>query len=168
MPALYFGSVAGSWLASVLFGTIAACTGWSVTAVLRRFSARPGELPYLGTTPRARRTIGSVVALGMLAFVWSWLWSGFYSLELRDRELVARYHLPSRERSLSRSEVVEARWEPGPKASRILVLITRSGDESRSTQTSLDRATERRILAEVVAAIDIRTACASGTAQGCR
>jgi hypothetical protein len=167
MPALSFGSVAGSAVATALFGTIAIITGWSVTARLRRFGARPGELPYLGTTPRARRTIGGVVALGMLALVWSWLWSGFYALELRDRELVARYHVPSRRRRLPRGDIVAARWEPGPKASRILVLITRTGEEIRSTQTSIDRATERQMSAEVIAAIDISTACASGAAHRC-
>jgi hypothetical protein len=167
MPLLYFGSVSGSAVATALFGTIAIVTGWSVTAVLRRFSARAGELPYLGTTPRARRTLGSVVALGILAFVWSWLWSGFYALELGDRTLVARYHVPSRERSLARSDVVAARWESGPKSSRILVLVTRAGEEIRSTQTSLDRATERRMLAEIVAALDMRTACAARRTQRC-
>lgn len=167
MPLLYVGSVAGSAVATALFGTIAIVTGWSVTAVLRRFSARPGELPYFGTTPRTRRAIGSVVALGLLAFVWTWLWSGFYVLELREGALVANYYLPSRSRSLPRSDVLSARWEAGPKSSRVLVLVTRGGEELRSTQTSLDRATENRILAEVAGTVGVRTACGPGMATHC-
>lgn len=167
MPLLYFGSVGGSAVATVLFGTLAIVAGWSVTTVLRRLSAGPDELPYFGTTPFARRTIGSVLALGMLAFVWWWLWSGFYVLELRDRAVVARYHVPPRERVLPRNDVLAARWEPGPKSSRVLVLVTRAGEEVRSMQTSIDRATEHRMLAEVVAALSMRTACAAGKAEGC-
>lgn len=167
MPLLYFGSIAGSAVATALFGTIAIVTGWSVTAVLRRFSARPGELSYFGTTPRARRAIGSLVALGLLAFVWMWLWSGFYVLELRDRAFIAHYYVPSRSRSLPRSDVVSARWEAGPKSSRILVLVMRDGAVIRSTQTSLDRATENRILAEVAGAVGLRTACGPGMARHC-
>src|SRR5690348_7204527 len=165
MSVLYFGSAAGSAVATALFGTIAIVTGWSVTTVLRRFSARPGELPYLGTTPWARRTIGTMVALGMLGFVWWWLWSGFYQLELQERVVIARYHVPSHERILPRSAVAAARWEPGPRSSRVLILVTRNGEEVRSTQTSVDRETERRMLAEVLAAVTTRTACASGRAQ---
>ena len=167
MSLLYFGSVAGSAVATALFSTIAIVTGWSVTAALGRFSARPGELPYVGTTPRARRAIGSAVALGLLAFVWVWLWSGFYVLELREGAFVANYYVPSRSRSLPRSDVVAARWEPGPKSSRILVLVLRGGEEIRSTQTSLDRATENRILAEVAGALGLRTACGPGMATHC-
>jgi len=167
MPILQFGSAAGSAVATTLFGTIAIVTGWSVTAILRRFSAPAGQLPYLGTTPRARRTIGTTVALGMLGLVWWWLWSGFYQLELKDRVVIALYHVPSHERILPRSDIAAARWEPGPRSSRVLVLVTRNGDEIRSTQTSIDRETERRMLAEVLAAVTTRTACAVGKAQGC-
>ena len=167
MPRVYFGSVSGSAVATALFGTIAIVTGWSVTATLRRFSARPGELSYFGTTPRTRRAIGSVVAFGLLAFVWAWLWSGFYELELREGAFVTSYYVPSRSRSLPRSDVVSARWEAGPKSSRVLVLVTRAGEEIRSTQTSLDRAAENRILAEVVGALGLRTACLPGMATHC-
>ncbi|HKN67923.1 MAG TPA: hypothetical protein VJW73_16680 [Gemmatimonadaceae bacterium] len=167
MPLLYFGSLTGSAVATALFGTIAVVTGWSVTAILRRFSARPGELPYIGTTPRVRRAIGSAVALGLLAFVWAWLWSGFYVLELRAGAFVASYYVPSRSRSLPQGDVVAAHWEAGPKSSRILVLVMRDGEEIRSTQTSLGRATEDRILAEVAGALGVRTACGPGMATQC-
>jgi hypothetical protein len=141
-----FGSISGSWVAFALFGGLAVLAGVATTSILRRFAAPPDEAPNYGTTPIARRAIGAFVGLGVLAAVWWWLWSGFYLLEARRDSVALQYHGPPRQHVLPKTEIVAARWESGSKSSRVLVVETRSGKVYRSTQTSANRAFERRVV----------------------
>ena len=147
-----FGSISGSWVAFALFGGLAVVAGVATTSILRRFAASADALPYYGTAPIARRVIGALVGLGVLAAVWWWLWSGFYLLEVRRDSLALQYHGPPRERVVSRTEIAAARWDPGPRSTRVLVIETRSGKVYRSAQTSANQAFERRVTGLVSAA----------------
>ena len=141
-----FGSVSGSWVAFALFAGIACFAGAATAAILRRFAAHPGELPYYATTPVTRRLVGVVVGGAILAAVWSWLWSGFYQLEAGRDAVTLQFHMPSRARIVPRPEIVHTRWEAGPRSSRVLVVETRSGKSYRSMQTSSNEAFERRVM----------------------
>jgi hypothetical protein len=145
-----FGSISGSWVAFALFGGMAVFFGVATTRILGRFAAPNGSAPYYGTTPIARRVVGALVGGGMLVAVWWWLWSGFYLLEVGRDLVTLDYHGPPRRYALPKAEIVAARWESGPKASRVLVVETRSGKLYRSTQTSVNEAFERRVTQAVV------------------
>jgi hypothetical protein len=140
-----FGSISGSWVAFALFGGIACFAGGATAAILRRFAARPGELPYYATTPFARRTLGVVVGGAILVGVWWWLWSGFYQLEAGREAVTLRFHVPTRKWIVPRAEIAHARWDAGPRSSRVLVVETRSGRVYRSMQTSSNDAFERHV-----------------------
>jgi hypothetical protein len=140
-----FGSISGSWVAFALFGGIAVCSGVATAAILRRFAARNGELPYYGTSSVARRTLGAIVGGAILALVWWWLWSGFYQLEVERDAVTLRFHVPSRQRVLRKQDILASRWDAAPRGSRMLVVETRSGKVYRSTQTSANEAFERRV-----------------------
>ncbi len=146
-----FGSVSGSLVAFALFGGISVFIGVGTAAVLRRFAARPAELPFYGTTPIARRVIGSIVGGLLLGGVWWWLWSGFYELEVRREDVTLRFHLPSRQRVVPKREIAMTRWTTAPKATRVLVVETRSGKTYRSMQTLRNDAFERRVTQAVAA-----------------
>lgn len=141
-----FGSISGSWVAFALFGGIACFAGGATAAILRRFAARPGELPYYATTPFTRRTLGVVVGGAILVAVWWWLWSGFYLLEVGREAVTLQFHGPSRQRIVPRTEIVQARWDAGLRSSRVLAVETRSGKTYRSMQTSSNDAFERRVM----------------------
>jgi hypothetical protein len=150
-----FGSISGSWVAFALFGGMACFVGGATTAILRRFAARPGELPYYATSPFTRRTLGLVVGGAILLGVWCWLWSGFYQLEVAREAVTLQFHAPSRQRIVPRAEIVHAEWHAGSRASRVLVVETRSGRVYRSVQTSSNDAFERRVM-QAVAGKDAR------------
>jgi hypothetical protein len=140
-----FGSISASWVAFALFAGLAVVAGVATSTILRRFAARPGQLPYHGTRPIARRVIGVIVGSIILAAVWWWLWSGFYLLEVRGDTVTLQFHGPSRRSVLPRAEIIAARWDAGPKSTRVLVVETRSGKAYRSTRTSANDAFERRV-----------------------
>lgn len=140
-----FGSISGSWVAFALFGGIAAGAGIATAAMLRRFAARSGELPYYGTSAVARSSLGAIVGSAILALVWWWLWSGFYRIEVGRDVVTLQFYVPSRERVLQKQDILAARWDAAPRASRVLVVETRSGKVYRSMQTSANDAFERRV-----------------------
>ena len=145
-----FGSISGSWVAFALFSGMAVFFGVATTRILGRFAAPDRSAPYYGTTPIPRRVVGVLVGGGMLVGVWWWLWSGFYLLEVGRDSVTLQYHGPPRQYGLPKAEIVAARWEPGPKSSRVLVVETRSGKVYRSTQTSANDAFERRVAQAIV------------------
>jgi hypothetical protein len=147
-----FGSVSGSWVAFALFGGIAILAGVATTRMLRRLAPPADALPYYGTTPIARRTIGVVLASGVLAAIWWWLWSGFYALEVGRDSVRLEYHGPRRQHVVPKAEIAAIRWDTGPKSTRVLVVETRSGTSYRSMQTSANDAFERRVVQAVSAA----------------
>jgi hypothetical protein len=150
-----FGSISGSWVAFALFGAMAIIVGVATTRILRRVAAPGGVLRYHGTTPIARRAIGVVLGGAVLVAVWWWLWSGFYLLEVGRNSVTFQYHGPPRQRAVPKAEVVAARWDPGARSSRVLVVETRSGKVYRSTQTSANQAFERRVV-QAVSGVRIR------------
>jgi hypothetical protein len=140
-----FGSISGSWVAFALFAGLAVFAGIATATILRRFAAPPDQLPYLGTTPIARRAIGVIVGGTAVTAVWWWLWSGFYLLEVRGDTVTLQYHGPPRQSVVPRAEIIAARWDAVPKSTRVLVVETRSGKAYRSRQTSANDAFERRV-----------------------
>ena len=144
-PVYVFGSLAGHWVAFVLFSTISLFCGYAVTRILRGLAAPPGQLSYYGTTPRPRRVLGTLVAAGLLALIWSWLWSGYHELRIDETAITLRYHVPPRERVVARAAVAGVRWEAGPKLSRVFVLTTRDGRRFPSMLTNLPDAAARHL-----------------------
>jgi hypothetical protein len=139
-----FGSISGSWVAFALFGGLAVVAGVATTSMLRRFAAPRDARPYYGT-PVARRVIGVIVGGAVLTAVWWWLWSGFYLLEVGRDTVTLQYHGPPRQRVVAKAEIIGARWDSGPKSTRVLFVETRSGKAYRSMQTSANDAFERRV-----------------------
>ena len=149
-----FGSVGGSWVAFALFGGIAVFVGVAIASILGRLAARDGTLPYYGTTATARGVIGSVVGAALLVSVWWWLWSGFYGLEASAGSVTLHFHAPPRDRVLAKQEIAGTRWGAGPKASRVLVIETRSGARYHSMQTLANDAFERRVTQALLGNVD--------------
>jgi hypothetical protein len=144
-----FGSISGSWVAFGLFAGMAVIFGVATTRILRRFATPNGRLRRYGTTRIARRVIGVLVGSTVLFAAWRWLWSGFYLLEVGGDRVTLQYHGPPRRHAVPRGEIVAAHWNPGPRASRVFVVETRSGQVYRSTQTSANQAFERRVVQAV-------------------
>ena len=71
-----FADPRGAIVASLLFGAMAVFVGIAVAVILGRLAAPADEPSYYGTTPRARRVIGAVVAVGLLAIFWFQFWAG--------------------------------------------------------------------------------------------
>jgi hypothetical protein len=140
-----FGSISGSLVAFALFAGLAVFAGVATTTILRRFAAPPDQLPYYGTTPVARRVLGAIVGGIILGAVWWWLWSGFYALEVRGDTVTLHFHGPARQSVVPKAEIAAARWDPGPRSTRVLSVKTRSGKAYRSTRTSANEAFERRV-----------------------
>jgi hypothetical protein len=148
--AFHFGSVSGGAVASVLFFGMAAFIGVAAAAILRRLAAPAGEPSYYGTTPGARRVVGTIVALGVAVPIWIWLWSGFYRADVTTDAITFRYSMPTRSTTIARRDVAAAGWEPAARGSRVFVVVTHDGRRFASAQARYSRETER----EIVAAFD--------------
>jgi hypothetical protein len=140
------GSLAGHWVASALFGGMAVLGGYAASHIARKFTAPPGERPYLGTTPRARRTIGTAVASVLLIGIWFWLWSGFHRIEVTTDTVTLRYEMPPRSQVISASRIARVYWRPGPRFTRVLVVATDDGRELQSMQSSSGRDADQALL----------------------
>jgi hypothetical protein len=146
MVVFNIGSLAGHWVAFALFGGMAALTGYAACHIARKFTAPPAERPYLGTTPWARRTIGTVVASVLLIGIWFWLWSGFHRIEVTPDTITLRYEMPPRSQVISASRIERVYWRPGRRFTRVLVVATDDGLELRSMQSSRGRDADQALL----------------------
>jgi hypothetical protein len=136
MVVVEFGSLTGHWIAFLLFGAIAALCGYAVSRIAGQFAALPGETPYFGTTPRARRIIGAAVTGLLLTVVWFWLWSGFHRLEVTSDTVTLGYHVPPRSRVVPTKQIERLDWRSGPRSTRLLVITTTDGRTLQSMQTT--------------------------------
>ena len=141
-----FGSLTGHWVAFLLFGGIAALCGYAVSRVAGTFAALPGETPYFGTTPRAKRIIGAAVTGLLLVFIWFGLWSGFHRLDVTPDVVTLRYSVPSRSRVIPTKQIEQLDWRPGPRSTRVLVITTTDGRAFQSMQTTSGRDADRALL----------------------
>jgi hypothetical protein len=128
----------GALLASVFFGSIAIFFGVAVAVILKRFAAPEGEPSYYGTTPRARRTIGGIVASIFLAIFWYQFWGGFFTIAIGGTTVELTYRGPTRHYSLS-SAGLQVAWVPAGKMQQALQLTTADGTTYTSQATSLSR-----------------------------
>ena len=144
----------GAALASAIFGAIAILIGISVTVILRRLAAPAGEPSYIGTTPRARRVVGAIVALAGVGIVWVWLWSGFYSATVTGDTVDLLYLLPPRIEILPAATIARVTWITKPKGQRALQITMSDGAMYTSASGSLpvDRQDAIRSAIEAAAA----------------
>ena len=137
-PAFLFADPRGAIVASVLFGAVAVFVGAAVTVTLRRLAAPLGETSYYGTTPRARRIIGSVVAAALLTVFWYTFWGGFYQLAITGQTIELTYFGPTRQYSISASGL-QVSWVPAGKMQQALFLTTSDGTTYTSQPAHLSR-----------------------------
>ena len=141
-----FGSLTGHWIAFLFFSGIAAFCGYAVSRIAGTFAALPGERPYFGTTPRAKRIIGAAVTGLLLVFIWFWLWSGFHRLDVSPDAVTLRYHVPPRSRVIPTKQIEQLDWRPGPRSTRALVITTTDGGRFQSMQSTRGRDADRALL----------------------
>ena len=133
-----FADPRGAVVASILFGAVAVFVGVAVALILKRLAAPADEPSYYGTTPRARRIIGSVVAAVLLAFFWYTFWGGFYQLAISGNTVQLTYRGPTRHYAINAAGL-EVSWVPAGKMQQALQLMTPDGTTYTSHATTLSR-----------------------------
>jgi hypothetical protein len=133
-----FADPRGAIVASVLFGAMAVFVGIAVAVILGRIAAPADEPSYYGTTPRPRRVIGAVVAVGLLAIFWYQFWGGFYGLTMTGSDIDLTYYGPTRHHSIQATGL-QVSWVPAGKLQQALQLTTADGTTYTSKATNLSR-----------------------------
>ena len=147
---IIIGSASGASAASAIFFGIAVLIGVALAHVLGRLAAAEDERPYWLTTPVARRSASILVGAGLGTVIWLWLWAGFYRLDVSHSAVTVTWLVPTRQTTIGRAAIDSARWEPGPKGSRYLVITTHDGRRFRSAQTTIARDAETAIVRKIM------------------